>query len=130
MHMWGNYILNNTQNILGEVWSVDQAKLSFLDDFEAYPTYYDRLAVKVHLLDDQGNKTGKELWPMLYVMKTFRPKLLDLPFHSDYDSYGAHKMPYHERLIRTSNEEAADVMPDIRAQCVHDIASVRDICDN
>lgn len=114
--------LRHRQNIVGEVWSVDEAKLHFLDDFESYPTYYDRKAVQVFLLNEEGKKKSEqEVWPMIYILREFKADLLRLPHHSDYNSYGSHNLPYHERLIRTSNEEAEDVMKDIRRDCRSDI---------
>lgn len=176
------------QNIVGEVWSVDRQKLKFLDDFEAYPSYYDRVKIDVHLLPTQtatgsgnsdhqrqqesgsgsgdgdggkhsgGGQTGvgsagdrseegqeegrkgaaagaatsgdgvrlkqeddagqngaaRVLRPMLYIMKTFKAELLNLPFYSDYDSYASHNMPYVERLnIRTGETEASHAILEI-----------------
>lgn len=116
------FILLLHQNIRGEVWSVDQQKLKFLDEFESYPDYYDRVPVHVHLLDDEGRMTGDQVQANIYILKSSKPELLKLPFLSNYDSYGSHNMPYHERLIRTSNEEAADVMKEIRSDCRTDIS--------
>ena len=113
---------SHTQSIVGEVWSVDQQKLEFLDQFESYPDYYDRRPILVHLLHQDGRRSGQQVEPMLYILKAFKPELLNLPLHSDYDSFGSHNLPYHERLIRTSNEEATDVLTEIRIEnCKADI---------
>lgn len=140
--------MRDMQNIVGEVWSVDQQKLDFLDEFETYPTYYDRLKIPVHLLpppDDDGGQgrdeehvtdlrlsdnegVGKNMvWPMLYVMRAFKPELLSLPFHADYDSYGSHGLPYVERLQRTGAIEHEHVKDETQRTILETHHAVEDI---
>ena len=116
----------NTQRIIGEVWSVDEQKLAFLDFFEGYPDYYDRLPIDVQLFEtknkDQKVPNGRILRASVYVLKEYKEELLQRQFYSDYDSYGDHNMPYSERLCngvelvveRNAHKERTDVQSEIR----------------
>lgn len=69
--------------------------LKFLDEFEGHPNYYLRqtIDVKTDLCD-------KTLKPWTYFLMKYKPNMLTLPMHAQYDSFGEHGLRYIERCDR------------------------------
>lgn len=88
--------------------------LKFLDDFEGYPTYYGRIDQPLIRIADDGSDLETRLTATTYFLEDFRPYLLELPYISDYHSYGSHGLPYTDRLWRTAHVEAADVFGEVK----------------
>ncbi|KAI2806520.1 hypothetical protein BLOT_008477 [Blomia tropicalis] len=80
--------------ITGEIYSVDEKMMKFLDDFEGHPGFYTRLQRQVITED------GKTLMSWLYILEKFHSEMLNFPMIENYDSYGDHGRPYVERLAR------------------------------
>ncbi|XP_048745326.1 putative gamma-glutamylcyclotransferase CG2811 isoform X2 [Ostrea edulis] len=86
----------NSQNVEGEVYSVNEKMLSLLDGFERHPQFYTRCEVPILIKD----KTEK-MW--CYLMQNFREHLLQLPTTPNYDS--ALHAPYLGGKERPDREE-------------------------
>ncbi|RWS24084.1 gamma-glutamylaminecyclotransferase-like isoform X1, partial [Leptotrombidium deliense] len=89
--------------ICGEIYSVNESKMAFLDDFEGYPKYYNRFQIPVEITSNGYNSSNvqeKLLTPWIYMLTDFEPQLLHLPMHECYDSFGSHGLRYVERCER------------------------------
>jgi len=84
--------------INGEVYSVDQRMLDFLDAFEGHPGYYTRLETPVTSTGADG--VTVELRPWIYILEKYKPDMLQLPLLATYDSFGDHGLRYVERCDR------------------------------
>ncbi|XP_060047810.1 gamma-glutamylaminecyclotransferase isoform X2 [Erinaceus europaeus] len=85
--------------VRGEVYAVDGALLSFLDDFEDCPHMYQRTPAAV-VLDGDGGEEGRTVECWLYSTESFPPEWARLPHLEDYDSQGAHGLRYNPRENR------------------------------
>lgn len=102
--------------MIGEVYHVDEKKINFLDEFEGFPGYYDRIETEIildttnlpSLVTQQVSESGM-IRAHVYFFKAFQENLLSLPFYEDYDSYGPHGLPYDERLEDRTRDEEANV---------------------
>lgn len=92
------------------MYKIDDQKLAFLDDFEGYPSYYGRYEVEVTLVSNASIKITA--WS--YLFENWQPRMLDLVRYEEYDSFGSHGLPYDDRLLRTSAEEAAAVAAEVK----------------
>ena len=95
------------RRVLGEIYSVDDRMLEFLDAFEGCPTLYQRTTVKLEVLEWVGRKDGEEspsvgseVEAFIYSTKTYQPDWLTLPKYDNYDSYGSHGLDYVTRDYR------------------------------
>ncbi|XP_022087114.1 gamma-glutamylaminecyclotransferase C-like isoform X2 [Acanthaster planci] len=100
-------------NVLGEIYEVDDEMLQHCDFFEGCPGYYQRTSIRVQLTEDSTGSRVKgdteEVW--VYILQDFKDHLLELPQYECYDSYGAHGLVYvsmYERL-RNSTDHKAEV---------------------
>ncbi len=77
------------QNILGEVYNLDDAALSNFDHLEQYPGYYSRDSIQVTYLTDRNDadiSTQKiQEQCMAYILHDFKPQVLDLPHLESFD---------------------------------------------
>jgi gamma-glutamylaminecyclotransferase len=85
------------QNLKGEVYKVDQQTLQELDVLENHPTLYERELQEVKSSDG----TLLKVW--IYLLKTFKPEMLELEFYDCYESKGEHGKVYISRYLRESS---------------------------
>lgn len=82
--------------IQGEVYSVDERMLAFLDDFERVPTWYQRVPVEVQMEKSGGDGAATTV-AFVYMRKEFEQELLQLQCFESYDAYGDHGLEYVTR---------------------------------
>ena len=88
--------------------------MQFLDHFEGYPTYYDRLLIQVELHEE--GKEPRITDAFVYILKDFKNNLLEREMFTEYDSYGPHGLQFVTRLRkRTTSEEVSAVEDQIKA---------------
>jgi len=73
------------------------------DELEDYPHFYSRDQISVTLLD-----TNETMQAWIYLIKSFKPELLKLPFITDYSSTGLHGLIYTEKSERFPGYSARD----------------------
>ncbi|XP_044285507.1 gamma-glutamylaminecyclotransferase isoform X2 [Varanus komodoensis] len=106
------YLLNypgKGHRVTGEIYSVDDQMLQFLDEFEGCPDMYQRTPVRIEVVDWEGKSSAPEGRPAvnsilecyMYSTATYQPEWINLPFYDDYDSSGKHRLPY---VLRESRE--------------------------
>ncbi|KJH42936.1 AIG2-like family protein [Dictyocaulus viviparus] len=81
--------------IEGEVYEIDDIKLSILDRLEAYPSLYWRQKEKITL------PNGDETVAWMYLLRKWRSDIYELatPMMSSYSSKGAHGRAYVPRWV-------------------------------
>lgn len=84
--------------IQGELYSVDERMLAFLDDFEMVPTWYQRVPVELQVERSDGDGATTEAF--VYMRKEFEEELLRLQCFESYDTYGDHGLEYMTREAR------------------------------
>nr|XP_012607313.1 gamma-glutamylaminecyclotransferase isoform X1 [Microcebus murinus]XP_012607314.1 gamma-glutamylaminecyclotransferase isoform X1 [Microcebus murinus]XP_012607315.1 gamma-glutamylaminecyclotransferase isoform X1 [Microcebus murinus]XP_012607316.1 gamma-glutamylaminecyclotransferase isoform X1 [Microcebus murinus]XP_020145847.1 gamma-glutamylaminecyclotransferase isoform X1 [Microcebus murinus] len=91
----------------GEIYTVDEQMLRFLDDFEGCPDVYQRTTVAVRVLRDLGEGRPEDTLAadstvqcFVYSTATHPPEWVHLPFHDCYDSEGQHGLRYTPREDR------------------------------
>lgn len=84
--------------IQGELYSVDERMLAFLDDFEMVPTWYQRVPVELQVETSEGDGATAEAF--VYMRKEFEEELLQLQCFESYDAYGDHGLEYVAREAR------------------------------
>lgn len=89
------------QNVVGEIYEVDDKMLESLDRLEEHPNFYVREVRSVRRADTNATV---DCW--IYFLKKFRPQLLSQTFFSDYSSSGDHGLKYAERYLRDPNHPA------------------------
>lgn len=102
-------LIGNTyfQNVIGEVYEVDESMLKHLDILEEHPTFYTRELEQIVLCTDDV-----ELESWIYLLKKFKPEILEREHFTDYSSSGAHGLLYAERYQRDpSYNYKQDVIP-------------------
>jgi len=102
-------LIGNTyfQNVIGEVYEVNESMLKHLDILEEHPTFYTRELEKIVLCTDDV-----ELESWIYLLKKFKPEMLEREHFADYSSSGAHGLIYSERYQRDpSYNYKQDVIP-------------------
>nr|CDJ97275.1 AIG2 domain containing protein [Haemonchus contortus] len=87
------FVLNEPgkgHQIHGEVYEIDNVKLTILDALEAYPTLYWRQEEKILM----SNNTETTAW--IYLMSKWRPDIYEhaTPMMSNYSSKGDHGREY------------------------------------
>lgn len=89
--------------IQGEVYSVDERMLAFLDDFEMVPTWYQRVPVELQVEQSEGDGAAAATTTaqaFVYMRKEFEQELLQLQRFESYDAYGDHGLEYVTREAR------------------------------
>ncbi|XP_006195258.1 gamma-glutamylaminecyclotransferase [Camelus ferus] len=81
--------------VAGEIYTVDEQMLHFLDEFEGCPDMYQRTLVTIAV---EG--AGGTLQCFVYSTATYPPEWVHLPYHDDYDSQGKHGLRYNPRENR------------------------------
>nr|XP_043875148.1 gamma-glutamylaminecyclotransferase B-like [Solea senegalensis] len=91
----------------GEIYSVDDRMLKFLDAFECIPTMYQRTGISVEVKAWLGKSEGEEtLSPgsitevFVYNTTTYQPDWPSLANYESYDAYGDHGLEYVTREAR------------------------------
>ncbi|KAM4700096.1 gamma-glutamylaminecyclotransferase isoform 1-T9 [Discoglossus pictus] len=95
-------------HIVGEIYSVDDQLLQFLDDFESCPDMYQRAPMRIEIVEWEGKEGSPEETPavstviecFVYSTTSYKPEWLDLPYHDRYDNFGKHGLRYVLRLDR------------------------------
>ena len=93
------------QNVQGEVYSVGDQMLAFLDRFESIPHMYQRTLVKLKVeewVDGAGcaQTPGSTMEAFVYSTTTYQPEWVKLPSYENYDAYGDHGLEYVFREAR------------------------------
>ena len=92
------------EQIVGEIYDVDEKMLKECDELEGHPDYYLRQLIDVEVEGDVEPKIEKVLCYKL-PKDRFPPHLLSFPTMSCYDSEGDHGRPL---IHSSSNEEEAN----------------------
>ncbi|XP_043854774.1 gamma-glutamylaminecyclotransferase isoform X1 [Dromiciops gliroides] len=105
------YLLNvpgKGHHVTGEIYSVDDQMLQFLDEFEGCPDTYQRTPVRIEILEWEGKSSAPEERPavnsimecFVYSTTTYPPEWINLPYYDNYDSFGKHGLRYNPRENR------------------------------
>ncbi|KAM5181514.1 gamma-glutamylaminecyclotransferase isoform 1-T2 [Mantella aurantiaca] len=93
--------------IAGEIYSVDDQMLQFLDEFEDCPDMYQRTIKRIEILEWESKDDSPEERPaantiecFVYSTTSYKPEWLSLTYHDCYDSYGTHGLLFISRLDR------------------------------
>ncbi|XP_012695990.1 LOW QUALITY PROTEIN: gamma-glutamylaminecyclotransferase-like [Clupea harengus] len=86
-------------HLQGEVFSVDDQMLAFLDCFEFIPYMYQRTLVKLKVeewVDGAGcaQTPGSTIEAFTYSTTTYQPEWVKLQCFENYDAYGDHGLEY------------------------------------
>ncbi|XP_076159711.1 gamma-glutamylaminecyclotransferase-like isoform X1 [Alosa pseudoharengus] len=92
-------------HVQGEVYSVDDQMLAFLDRFESIPEMYQRTLVKLKVEEwaKEGGatrSTGSAMEAFVYSTTTYKPEWVTLQSYENYDAYGDHGLEYVTREAR------------------------------
>lgn len=74
-----------------------------LDELENHPTLYVRQVQKFETTEG----TAIEAW--IYLLKQYKPEMLDLEFYESYDSEGSHGKQYVPRYARDEALKADNI---------------------
>uniref|UniRef100_A0A8C4VBV5 Gamma-glutamylaminecyclotransferase n=1 Tax=Falco tinnunculus TaxID=100819 RepID=A0A8C4VBV5_FALTI len=88
------YMLNipgTGHRVAGEIYSVDDQMLQFLDEFEGCPDMYQRTLMQIEVGIVEC---------FVYSTTTYPPEWVGLPYHDSYDSSGKHGLSYVLRESR------------------------------
>ncbi|XP_042316330.1 gamma-glutamylaminecyclotransferase isoform X2 [Sceloporus undulatus] len=88
--------------VTGEIYSVDDQMLQFLDEFEGCPNVYQRTPMRIEVVAWEGKSIASEERPAVnsvlechvYSTSTYQPEWINLPYYDNYDSFGDHKLEY------------------------------------
>lgn len=91
------------RRVLGEIYAVDERMLRFLDEFEGCPDMYQRVQVRVEVLE--GEAPGEppaagSRQCFVYSTASYPPEWAQLPCLDSYDSQGPHGLRYNPRENR------------------------------
>ncbi|KAK3568905.1 hypothetical protein QTP86_019571, partial [Hemibagrus guttatus] len=96
------------QRILGDIYSVDDPMLKFLDWFEGCPQMYQRTRVLLEVEEWVGEgeaedtpKVGSTTEAFLYSTTNYKPEWLQYPTFDSYDAYGDHGLLYLDIMPRS-----------------------------
>uniref|UniRef100_A0A8U7NJZ6 Gamma-glutamylaminecyclotransferase n=1 Tax=Corvus moneduloides TaxID=1196302 RepID=A0A8U7NJZ6_CORMO len=95
------YMLNipgTGHHVAGEIYSVDEQMLQFLDEFEGCPDMYQRTLMRIQVPRAAADGV---LECFVYSTATYPPEWVGLPYHDSYDSSGKHGLSY---VLRESRE--------------------------
>lgn len=89
------------QRVHGEIYSVDQKMLEFLDEFEKCPRLYQRRLIRLEVQDGPGGgehtlESGSCVKAFVYSTDTYEPEWLQKPTYENYNAYGDHGLHYSE----------------------------------
>lgn len=94
-------------HINGQIYSVDDQMLQFLDEFEECPDMYQRTIKRIEILEWEGKDdspeeraAAKTIECFIYSTTSYKPEWLSLTYHDCYDSCGTHGLLYVNRLDR------------------------------
>lgn len=87
------YNSGSGQNVMGEVYEVDDKVLAKLDILEEHPDFYVRELYDVERSD--GDNEIVKVW--IYMIKKFKPDYLTHTTYENYSSQGSHGRPYSTR---------------------------------
>ncbi|XP_060733231.1 gamma-glutamylaminecyclotransferase-like isoform X2 [Tachysurus vachellii] len=93
------------QRVEGEIYSVDEPMLKFLDWFEGCPEMYQRTQVLLEVKEwvgeeEEAPKVGSTTEAFMYSTTTYKPEWLLYPTFDSYDAYGDHGLQYEPREAR------------------------------
>ncbi|TSQ01570.1 Gamma-glutamylaminecyclotransferase B [Bagarius yarrelli] len=93
------------QRVQGEIYSVDDQMLKFLDWFESCPEMYQRTQVLLEVEEWVGEgeeklEVGSTTVAFIYSTTTYEPEWLQFPTFDNYDTHGDHGLPYVSREAR------------------------------
>lgn len=93
------------QRVTGEIYSVDQQMLEFLDWFEECPSLYQRSLIRLEVQDGPGGgehtpKAGSSIEAFVYSTETYDPEWLQKPTYESYEAYGDHGLHFVRREDR------------------------------
>ncbi|MCI4378174.1 hypothetical protein PGIGA_G00212910 [Pangasianodon gigas] len=96
------------QRVQGEIYSVDDPMLKFLDWFESCPKMYQRTQVLLEIEEWVGEgegtpKVGSTTEAFVYTTTTYEPEWLQYPTFDSYDAYGDHGLQFMTREARDSD---------------------------
>ncbi|KAM5275355.1 gamma-glutamylaminecyclotransferase isoform 1-T1 [Hipposideros larvatus] len=105
------YLLNlpgHGHRVAGEIYTVDERMLRFLDEFEDCPIMYQRTSVRTAVLEWEGAHRAPQGPPaaeqtlqcFVYSTATYPPEWVHLQYHHNYDSLGKHGLRYNPRENR------------------------------
>ncbi|CAM5077324.1 unnamed protein product [Eretmochelys imbricata] len=95
-------------HVTGEIYSVDDQMLQFLDEFEGCPDMYQRTPVRLEVVEWEDKSSAPEERPavnsimecFVYSTTTYQPAWINLPYYDNYDSLGNHGLHYVLRESR------------------------------
>lgn len=96
-------------HVAGEIYSVDDQLLQFLDKFEGCPDVYQRTPLRIEVVEWEGKSHESEDGPTVnnivecyvYSTTTYQPEWINFPYYENYDSFGNHGLQY---VLRESRE--------------------------
>ncbi|NXX73944.1 GGACT glutamylaminecyclotransferase, partial [Urocolius indicus] len=93
------YMLNlpgKGYQIDGDIYTVDDQMLQFLDEFEGCPETYQRTLMRIEVVEWEGKGGAGEdvVECFVYYKETYPPEWVSLPYHQGYDSQGKHGLRY------------------------------------
>ncbi|XP_025922326.1 gamma-glutamylaminecyclotransferase isoform X1 [Apteryx rowi] len=105
------YMLNipgTGHHVAGEIYSVDDQMLQFLDEFEGCPDMYQRTPMSIEVVEWEGKSSAPGERPaacrvmecFVYSTTTYQPEWVHLPYYDNYDSSGKHGLSYVLRESR------------------------------
>lgn len=94
--------------VTGEIYEIDDKMLKNLDILEDYPAWYIREKRNFEL---KSGMVSSKVTAWVYLLKTYKDSLLELPFIDEYKSKGSHGLIYCEPMER---DEAYDACADVR----------------
>ncbi|XP_010602907.1 gamma-glutamylaminecyclotransferase [Fukomys damarensis] len=98
---WLLHLPGRGRRVAGEIYTVDEQMLRFLDDFEGCPDMYQRRAVQVAVLEWEGGGGPRDsVQCFVYSTATYAPEWVHLPYHDSYNSEGPHGLRYNPRENR------------------------------
>lgn len=93
------------QHVQGEIYSVDDPMLKFLDWFEDCPQMYQRIRVmlEVEWFGEGTPQVSRTTEAFVYSTTTYKPEWLQYRTFNSYDAYGDHGLQYVTREARNSD---------------------------
>ncbi|XP_039504288.1 gamma-glutamylaminecyclotransferase C-like isoform X1 [Pimephales promelas] len=93
------------QRVHGEIYSVDQKMLEFLDEFEKCPQMYQRTLIRLEVQDGPGGgehkpEAGSSIEAYVYTTDTYEPEWLEKTTYESYNSNGDHGLRFVGRENR------------------------------
>ncbi|XP_077061522.1 gamma-glutamylaminecyclotransferase B-like [Siphateles boraxobius] len=87
------------QRVHGEIYSVEQKMLEFLDRLENCPRKYQRRLIRLEVHERPGGgehtpKAGSSVEAFVYSTDTYEPEWLQKPTYERYEAYGDHGLHY------------------------------------